>query len=57
MRDSVDELREQIVTTLPRLRRFARTLARNAHDADDVVQIAVERPRAPHEKLGPRSPH
>ena len=34
---------EQIVTLLPRLRRFARNLTRNPHDADDVVQIAVER--------------
>jgi RNA polymerase sigma-70 factor (ECF subfamily) len=34
---------EQIVTLLPRLRRFARNLARNPHDADDVVQIAIER--------------
>ncbi len=33
----------QIVTLLPRLRRFARNLTRNPHDADDVVQIAVER--------------
>jgi RNA polymerase sigma-70 factor, ECF subfamily len=28
---------------LPRLRRFARNLVRNPHDADDVVQVAVER--------------
>ena len=34
---------EQIVALLPRLRRFARNLTRNPHDADDVVQIAVER--------------
>jgi RNA polymerase sigma-70 factor (ECF subfamily) len=34
---------EQIVTLLPRLRRFARNLTRNPHDADDVVQIAIER--------------
>ena len=33
----------QIVALLPRLRRFARNLTRNVHDADDVVQIAVER--------------
>jgi RNA polymerase sigma-70 factor (ECF subfamily) len=33
----------QIVALLPRLRRFARNLTRNPHDADDVVQIAVER--------------
>lgn len=35
--------REQIVTALPRLRRFARTLARNAADADDLVQTSLER--------------
>ena len=34
---------EQIVALLPRLRRFARNLTRNPHDADDVVQIGVER--------------
>ena len=28
---------------LPRLRRFGRTLARHREDADDLVQIAVER--------------
>jgi RNA polymerase sigma-70 factor, ECF subfamily len=36
-------VREDIVKLLPRLRRFARTLTRSAHDADDIVQIAVER--------------
>jgi RNA polymerase sigma-70 factor (ECF subfamily) len=38
-----ENVREQIAALLPRLRRFARNLARNPHDADDVVQIAVER--------------
>jgi RNA polymerase sigma-70 factor, ECF subfamily len=38
-----ENVHEQIVALLPRLRRFARNLARNPHDADDVVQIAVER--------------
>ena len=33
----------QIVDLLPRLRRFARNLTRNSHDADDMVQIALER--------------
>src|ERR1700689_3730050 len=41
--DSVENIQEQIVALLPRLRRFARNLVRNSHDADDVVQIAVER--------------
>jgi RNA polymerase sigma-70 factor, ECF subfamily len=40
---SVESIQEQVVALLPRLRRFARNLARNPHDADDVVQIAVER--------------
>lgn len=38
-----ENVRAQMVALLPRLRRFARNLARNPHDADDVVQIAVER--------------
>jgi RNA polymerase sigma-70 factor (ECF subfamily) len=36
-------VREQLAALLPRLRRFARNLTRNPHDADDVVQIALER--------------
>jgi RNA polymerase sigma-70 factor (ECF subfamily) len=28
---------------LPRLRRFARSLTRHVHDADDLVQVALER--------------
>jgi RNA polymerase sigma-70 factor (ECF subfamily) len=43
MTHSLGEVREQLVALLPRLRRFARTLARNPHDADDVVQLALER--------------
>src|SRR5580692_3840979 len=34
---------EELVALLPRLRRFARNLTRNPHDADDVVQMALER--------------
>jgi RNA polymerase sigma-70 factor, ECF subfamily len=40
---SVEELSAQLVALLPRLRRLARALARDVHDADDLVQIAVER--------------
>jgi RNA polymerase sigma-70 factor (ECF subfamily) len=36
-------IHEQIIELLPRLRRFARNLTRNPPDADDVVQIGVER--------------
>jgi RNA polymerase sigma-70 factor (ECF subfamily) len=41
--ETSQSIHEQIVVLLPRLRRFARNLTRNPHDADDVVQIAVER--------------
>ena len=41
--EATRSVHEEIVTLLPRLRRFARNLTRNPHDADDVVQIAVER--------------
>src|SRR5258708_6229325 len=33
----------QVVAHLPRLRRFARTLTRHPQDADDLVQVAMER--------------
>lgn len=36
-------LREGLAALLPRLRRYARTLARNPADADDLVQKALER--------------
>ena len=51
MTASLEQLREQIVELLPRLRRFARTLARDPHDADDLVQIAVERALARSDQL------
>jgi RNA polymerase sigma-70 factor, ECF subfamily len=43
MRESDQVLRNEIVGLLPRLRRFARALARNTHDADDLVQVTIER--------------
>ena len=55
MHASLDLIREQIVDLLPRLRRFARTLARDPHDADDLVQIAVERALARSEQLRPEA--
>jgi RNA polymerase sigma-70 factor (ECF subfamily) len=39
----LEQLRAQLPGLLPRLRRFARALARSAADADDVVQVAIER--------------
>jgi RNA polymerase sigma-70 factor, ECF subfamily len=41
--NSPETVRGLIIGLLPRLRRFARTLTRTAHDADDLVQITVER--------------
>ncbi len=55
MHAPLDQLRDQIVDLLPRLRRFARTLARDPHDADDLVQLAVERALARSEQLRPES--
>lgn len=43
MTDSLLDLRNQIAALLPRLRRFGRALARHREDADDLVQIALER--------------
>ena len=33
----------ELLTLLPRLRRFARALARDAADSDDLLQVALER--------------
>jgi RNA polymerase sigma-70 factor, ECF subfamily len=43
MDSSGEDLRDHIIEVLPRLRRFARSLARNAQDADDLVQTTAER--------------
>ena len=40
---SLERLRAELTALLPRLRRFARALTRNASDADDLVQTALER--------------
>jgi RNA polymerase sigma-70 factor (ECF subfamily) len=50
------DLNEELVTLLPRLRRFARALARNVHDADDLVQLTVERALARRDQWKPDSP-
>ncbi|MGU3392239.1 sigma-70 family RNA polymerase sigma factor [Sphingomonas sp. M1A8_2b] len=34
---------DELVAVLPRLRRFARSLSRDAADADDLCQVAVEK--------------
>lgn len=43
MASAADQTRAQIAGMLPRLRRFARALTGNTADADDVVQISIER--------------
>lgn len=43
MASAADQFRADIVALLPRLRRFARALTGQVADADDVVQIAIER--------------
>ncbi len=43
MTSATETLRREIVELLPRLRRFGRTVTRHREDADDLVQIAVER--------------
>jgi RNA polymerase sigma-70 factor (ECF subfamily) len=55
MTASTDDLGEQIVALLPRLRRFARTLAGSVQDADDVVHVAIERALSRSDQLRPGS--
>ena len=38
-----DDIREEVIALLPRLRRFARLITRHREDADDLVQLGVER--------------
>ncbi|MBS0422688.1 MAG: sigma-70 family RNA polymerase sigma factor [Proteobacteria bacterium] len=53
MPTATDDLGEQIVQLLPRLRRFARSLANNVPDADDLVQLAIERALSRSDQLRP----
>lgn len=43
MSEAVEKIRGPLIELLPRLRRFARNLTRHPDDADDLVQIALER--------------
>jgi RNA polymerase sigma-70 factor, ECF subfamily len=49
-------LHAELLALLPRLRRFARALARDVHDADDLVQLAVERALTRAAQLRPDAP-
>lgn len=39
----MQDFERELLELLPRLRRFARSLARDATDADDLVQLSLER--------------
>lgn len=41
--DQVSQFEDQLAALLPRLRRFAHALSRNAADADDLTQATIER--------------
>lgn len=41
--NELERVKADIVSLIPRLRRFARSLTRHVHDADDLVQLALER--------------
>ncbi|HEY0767641.1 MAG TPA: sigma-70 family RNA polymerase sigma factor [Steroidobacteraceae bacterium] len=56
VRAAPEQLRETLIALLPRLRRFARALATDVHDADDLVQIAVERALTRAAQLRPDAP-
>jgi RNA polymerase sigma-70 factor (ECF subfamily) len=47
------DLTAQLIALLPRLRRFARALARDPDDADDLVQVALERALGRAQQLRP----
>ncbi|ATQ44521.1 sigma-70 family RNA polymerase sigma factor [Caulobacter mirabilis] len=51
----MDRFEDSIIGLLPRLRRFGRALARDAADADDLVQITLERALARREQWQPGS--
>jgi RNA polymerase sigma-70 factor, ECF subfamily len=51
-----EALGDGIIQLLPRLRRFARTLVGNPHDADDLVQITIERALAKSAQLRADAP-
>jgi len=43
MSEAIEKIRGPLIELLPRLRRFARNLTHQADNADDLVQIALER--------------
>ena len=55
MSDRLEQVRACIVAALPRLRRFARAITRNLHDADDLMQLSIERALLRYEQWRPDS--
>ena len=55
MHDTDANFGEQVGMLLPRLRRFARALTRHPQDADDLVQLAVERALTRRQQWRPES--
>jgi RNA polymerase sigma-70 factor, ECF subfamily len=49
----IEQIRELIISLLPRLRRFARSITRDRHDADDLVQLTIERALLRYEQWQP----
>ncbi|WP_340643283.1 sigma factor, partial [Roseococcus thiosulfatophilus] len=46
---------QELLALLPRLRAYARNMARNAHDADDLVQDTVLRGLSARDRFVPGS--
>ena len=56
MKDGDAAFRQALCERLPRLRRYARTLAATVHDADDLLQLALERALARAGQWDPAQP-
>jgi RNA polymerase sigma-70 factor (ECF subfamily) len=52
---NIEQVRQHIVALLPRLRRFGRAITHHAPDADDLVQISIERALLRYEQWRPGS--
>ena len=50
---SIEQVRRQLIEVLPRLRRFGRAITHHAADADDLVQISIERALLRHQQWRP----
>lgn len=50
MNEALERMRVQLIELLPRLRRFARNLTRQPDDADDLLQLCLERALVRHEQ-------